>query len=191
MQHGFGVRQAGLAALLLGVALLGMSCSKESGNRPAGARAGKVNRCTSGELFDCRYTYLVRGDEAFPTTTTGFRIKTSPLDDEMARLELISDPRQPTDGPDSCRIIKITLKKEAPVVFVVADSIGSGMVAYEFGTLPPGEYTLGARELPPEMVRWTKDCKRLVLFLSIDKFIRHRARWAVTPHGRLTHELNF
>ena len=41
------------------------------------------------------------------------------------------------------------------------------------------------------MARWTKTCKRLVLFVSIDKFIRHRARWAVTPQGRLTHELNF
>lgn len=186
----FGVWSVGRLVVLVGAVVFISSCERQSG-AGSSAGAGRISRCTGGELFDCRYTYLVRGDEAFPTITTGFRIKTSPAEDETARLEVVSDPQHPVDGADSCRIFKITLKKEVPVLLVVADSIGSGMVAYEFGTLPPGQFTLGSGDFPPEMARWTKTCKRLVLFVSIDKFIRHRARWAVTPQGRLTHELNF
>jgi hypothetical protein len=143
------------------------------------------------ELFARRYTYLLRGDDDFPTISSGYRLKINPQEDEISYVGLEPDPKRPVDGEDSCQVIKLILKKEATVLVVVADSIGSGLVSYEFGRLPPGSYTLGTGKHPPELSRWMEDCKRLVVFLAVDKFIRHRARWSVTPHSRWSHLLDF
>ncbi|MFC1476038.1 hypothetical protein ACFLQW_03450 [Candidatus Zixiibacteriota bacterium] len=143
------------------------------------------------ELFDRRYAYLLRGDADFPTLTSRHQLKTSKVEDEVSRVELISDPDRATDGNDSCQIYKIMLKEDAAVVIVYADSIGSGLVSFDFGTLPPGDYTLGDGKFPPELGGWTKECKRLVITLAIGDAIRHRARWNVTEHDRMAHLLDF
>ncbi len=143
------------------------------------------------ELFDRRYAYLMRGDAEFPTLTSQHRVKTRPLEDNVSRVEIVPDAERPVDGEDSCQVFKITLKRDAAMMVVVADSIGSGLVAFEFGKLPSGEYTLGTGKFPPELTHWTNNCKRLVISLTVENTIRHRARWIVTKHGRLSHRLNF
>jgi hypothetical protein len=158
---------------------------------PESADSGRGTLADETELFDRRYSYLLRGDEDFPTLTSRHQMRTNKIEDEVSRIDLIPDPERATDGEDSCQIFRITLKEEATVVVVYADSIGSGLVAFDFGSLPPGTYSLGDGEFPPELRGWTEECKRLVITLAIGKDIRHRARWGVTEHGRLTHRLNF
>lgn len=174
---------AGAVCLLSVVASCGGGDGSDSAQQ--GTLAGK------SELFDRRYTYLLRGDDEFPTLTARHKMKTGLVEDSVSRLELIADPDRPTDGDDSCRIFKITLKKDAAVTAIFADSIGSGLVSFDFGTLPPGEYTLANGEFPPELAGWTAECKRLVISLVVGDAIRHRARWSVTEHDRLVHRLNF
>ncbi len=184
-------RTAGLswlaAAACMVMVIVSSGCAGENASDAAGigTLAGKT------ELFDRRYSYLLRGDSDFPTLTTRFKMKTGIGEDNIARVELIADPAQPAEGADSCAIFRIALKQPAVVLVVVADSIGSGLVSFDFGTLPPGEYTLGSGKFPPELAGWTNECKRLVITLALGDSIRHRARWSVTEHNRLVHLLDF
>ena len=178
-------RRLALGLLVL-VLLVVSSCGRQAGD---GEKAETLTG--ESELFARRYTYLLRGDNEFPTITSGYRVKNKPQEDDVAYVGLEPDPKRPVDGEDSCQIIKIILKKKATILIVVADSIGSGMVAYEFGELPPGDYTLGTGKHPAELADWLEDCKRLVILLAIDKTIRHRARWSVTSHERWSHRLSF
>ena len=173
------------ACLMVVVVASGCGCQNASDTPKRGTLLDKT------ELFDRRYSYLLRGDEDFPTLTSRYKMRTGIGDDDMAHLELVPDPELPVDGSDSCAIFKITLKKVADVMAVVADSIGSGLVAFDFGKLPAGEYTLGNGAFPPEMTRWINQCRRLVISLVIGDSIRHRARWSVTEHDRLVHRLDF
>ena len=165
-----------------------VSCGCSGDGSDSGDQGTLTNKT---ELFDRRYTYLLRGDTEFPTLTSRHKLKTNKVEDEVSRVELIPDPDRPTDGDDSCMIYQIMLKEDAKVLVVFADSIGSGLVSFDFGTLPPGDYTLGGGKFPPELSGWTKECKRLVITLAIGDAIRHRARWSVTEHGRFAHRLNF
>jgi hypothetical protein len=149
---------------------------------------GQLNDQT--ELFARRYAYLVRGDKDFPTLTR-FRAKKKPIDDGVSRVMLTPDPDYPTDGDDSCKIFQLTLQRDASVKVVVADSIGAGMVSFEYDSLAAGEYTIGSGSHPEELAEWTRECKRLVISIVVDMQIRHRARWSVSPDGRLVHRLDF
>jgi len=178
----------GSMAVLAGIFLLAISMGCSS-DQDGGSRGGS-QLADSKELLDRRYTYLLRGDDGFPSITSGYRLKNDP-DDGISKIALVGDTERPVDGDDSCQTIAITLRKASDVMVVVADSIGSGMVTFEYTELPPGDYTLFTGDFPPEMERWTKECKRLVIYVAVGKFIRHRARWSVSEHGRLVHTLDF
>lgn len=187
----FNKRRVGVLMILGFALLLIISCGRSSDQDDAAEGGGIGMLSDRTELLDRRYTYLLRGDDGFPTITSGYRIKTNPADDGVSAIALVPDKDRPVDGDDSCLTFKVGLQKASEISVVVADSIGSGMVCFDFGELPPGDYTLFTGAFPPEMERWTKDCKRLVIFLTVGKSIRHRARWGVTEHGRLAHQLNF
>jgi len=186
----FRILRVGMMIVLAGIAPLVISVGCSSDQNGEGGSGSSSKLSNSAELLDRRYTYLLRGDDGFPTITSGYRIKTTP-DDGISSIALVPDPEWPVDGDDSCQTFTISLRKASKVMVVVADSIGSGMVTFEYGELQPGDYTLFTGDFPQEMERFTKDCKRLVIYLTVGKFIRHRARWSVSEHGRLVHKLNF
>ncbi len=173
--------------VLIGVLFFAGACNSDQGG-DSGARGTLADK---QELFDRRYNFLLRGDDGFPTLTRSYQSRTGIAEDHLSRLELIPDPKKPVDGDDSCQVLKVTLKDTVSVQAVVADSVGSGLVAFEFGQLPPGEYTFGTGPLPPELQAWTDECKRLVISFIVERDIRHRARWHVTEHGHLSHQLSF
>ncbi len=176
-----------IAIMLLSALALVGACSGE----PGGGSGARGTLTDKRELFDRRYNFLLRGDDGFPTLTGKYKSQTQIVEDNISRVEVVPNPSSPTDGKDSCQIITVTLKDTVSVQAVVADSIGSGLVAFEFGELPPGKYTFGSTPLPPELSAWTEECKRLVISLVVGRDIRHRARWKVTEHGKLSHELSF
>lgn len=184
-------RMAGLTWLVVAACMVMIIVSSGCAGENASDAADTGTLADKTELFDRRYSYLLRGDEDFPTLTTRYKMKTGIGEDIVAQVGLIVDPEQPTDGDDSCQVFKITLKQESSIMVVVADSIGSGLVSFDFGVLPPGEYTLGSGKFPPELAGWTNDCKRLVISLALGDSIRHRARWSVSEHCRLVHLLDF
>jgi len=188
----FGIRGGWITILTtMLLVIYSCGCTTDGDDASSPGETGSKSLAEQKELFDRRYAYLIRGDAEFPTLSSRYRVQTKRAEDDISRVELMPDDERPVDGDDSCQVYRITLKKEAVLMVVVADSIGSGMVAFEFGTLPPGEYTLGTGKFPAEMTRWTKECKRLVISVVVGNVIRHRARWHVTKHGRLAHRLDF
>ncbi len=177
-----------MLALILGATAVVTSCGSNEGSESSYSKSSLNNE---SELFGRRYTFLLRGDDGFPTLTNRYRLKIKPPNDGISRIDVVGDPDYPVNGKDSCNTIKLILEKSAKVMLVVADSVGGGMVTFEFDTLQPGEYTIGTGKHPAELAAWIKDCKRLVLSLVVDEAIRHRARWSVTPKGRLVHRLDF
>jgi hypothetical protein len=157
--------------MLLAFALVLAGCSNNGSAHRMGNEA-------STELFDHSYGYLFRADPDFVrlapnySTLRPFNVDTAIVCESKSEREGLKNP--PADYQE-CMYIRLNRPMNLRVI--VADSIGLGVIVYDFANMPNGSYSLGSKGWPVPQIDKTKDLGWVYVYVIADQRLRDRRRF--------------
>ena len=172
----------GLASVLV-MAL--SACSGQQSESSSGK--GKLAPADPGstEMLDWSYGYLVVGDPDFTrmapnystlrpfTRDTAFVIETS--------SEVAGESPPPADQP---QYFHVRVNRSLAVRFIVSDSLGKGLITYEFADVPTGNYTFGSKGWPLPQTELTAGHRWVYAFWVGDRRFRARYKFFLDEEGQ-------
>ena len=175
----------GLASVLV-VVLTACSGQRSESSSGKGRLASADPEST--EMLDWSYGYLVTGDPDFTrmapnystlrpfTRDTAFVVETS--------SEAAGENPPPADKP---QYFHVRVNRPLAVRFIVADSLGKGLITYEFVDVPVGTYTFGSEGWPLPQVERTAGHRWVYAYWVGDRRFRARYQFLVDDEGHFIH----
>ena len=173
----------GLASMLV-VALT--ACSGQQSESSSGE--GKLAKANpeSSEMLDWSYGYLVTGDPEFTRMAPNYSTLRPFTRDTALVIESSVQAAGTTPPPEGEPLyFHVRVNRPQVVRFIVADSLGKGLISYEFTDVPNGSYTLGSKGWPLPQVELTAGHRWVYVFWVGDRRFRERYQLRVDDEGTL------
>jgi hypothetical protein len=171
----------GLAWVLV-VALT--ACSGQRNDSSAGNGRLESANPESTEMLDWSYGYLVAGDPDFTRMAPNYSTLRPFTRDTALVVETRSEAAgQDPPPPDQPQYFHLRVNRPLAVRFIVADSLGKGIITYEFADVPVGAYTLGSKGWPLPQTELTAGHRWVYAFFVGDRRFRNRFTFLLDDEG--------
>lgn len=134
----------------------------------------------SSELLDRSYGYMKRNDPDFVRMAPNYSTLRPFNRDSSMIVQTESETKGQNPPPaGQAEFLHLRILKPMDVRLIVADSLGNGLISYEFFTLTEGSYTIGSKGWPLPQEELTKGGRWAYVYLVGDQRFRSRYRFLV------------